>query len=82
MTEAARLQFSFINGGGEIITVPNLIGETFELMIPWEYLKSKPNKTVSKVLINLSSKDSKLQVPLSGHVSLKTTWMPFDLLDK
>lgn len=82
MTDATKLQFSFINGGGEITTVPHLIGETFELMIPWKYLKSKPNKEVSKVLINLSSKDTKLQLPLSGGVKIKSTWMDFNFMDK
>jgi len=82
MTDATKLQFSFINGGGEIITVPNLIGETFELMIPWEYVKSKPNKGSSQVLIKLSSKDTKLQLPLSGDVKIKSTWMDFNFMHK
>ena len=84
MTDATKLQFSFINGGGEITTVSNLIGETFELMIPWKYLSSKQNKNKSKVMINLKSKGSKLQRPLVGDKAVKVNWLDFEFnfLDK
>jgi hypothetical protein len=75
MTDATRLQFSYINGGGEITTVPDLVGETFELLIPWGLISSKPNVENANVLINLSSKGSKLQVPLTGDPSVKKTWL-------
>ena len=82
MTDATVLQFSYINGGGEITTLPNLIGETFELTIPWTQLNTKQNKGKSKVMINLSSKGTKLQVPLAGDSGLKDTWMDFEFSEK
>ena len=77
MTDAIKLQFSYINGGGDIATVSSLIGETFELMIPWDQLTSKPSKENAKVLITLTSKGSILQVPLAGKSSTKDTWLDF-----
>ncbi len=77
MTDATKLQFSYINGGGDISTVPNLVGETFELLIPWEFLESEPTDKNAKVLINLSSKGSKIQVPLAGNSSIKESWLNF-----
>lgn len=79
MTDATKLQFSYINGGGEISTVPNLIGETFELIIPWEYLSSDPGEGRAKVMINLSSKGSKIQVPLDGNSLVQSTWLKMEI---
>ena len=77
MTDATELQFNYILASGKIASVDNLIGETFELMIPWEYLTSKPDEGGAKVLINLSSKGSRIQVPLAGDTLSKATWLDF-----
>ena len=81
MTDATKLQFSYINGGGEISTVPNLVGETFELKIPWKYLTSKPDESMIKMITNLSSKGSKIQVPLSGDSSRQSTWLKMKMIN-
>ncbi|GAA4958225.1 glycoside hydrolase family 2 protein [Algibacter aquimarinus] len=79
MTDATSLQFSYINGGGEITTVPSLVGETFEVKIPWEQLNSKPNKKKLKVMLNLSSKSTTLQQPITGNKADKASWLDFKL---
>ncbi|SEQ77384.1 Glycosyl hydrolases family 2, sugar binding domain [Hyunsoonleella jejuensis] len=79
MTDATALQFSYINGGGDITTVTRLVGETFELKIPWEQLNSKPNKKKLKVMLNLSSKGTILQLPITGNKVNKASWLDFRL---
>jgi hypothetical protein len=81
MTDATKLQFSYINGGGDITTLYNLVGETYELTIPWGQLTSRQSKEKSKVMIHLGSKGTKLQVPLTADKGLKDTWMDFKFSD-
>lgn len=75
MTDATILQFRYIEGGGHLTTVQNLVGETFELSIPWEILKSKPEKLKNKAMIMLESKDSKIQLPLSASTDSDKNWL-------
>lgn len=80
MTDATKLQFSYINGGGDITTVPSLVGQTFEAMIPMKLLSEKLKSEVN-VLINLSSKGSKLQMPLAASLENEATWLKMKVND-
>jgi hypothetical protein len=75
MTDASALQFNYIHKSGETKTVDNLIGETFEIMIPWNILNIKPSEEIFKVLITVSAKGSKLQVPLKANSQSKENWL-------
>lgn len=75
MTDATKLQFSYINGGGEISTVNSLVGETFELLIPWGLLNSKPIDEPLKTMISIESKGTKLQMPISTSAESQTDWL-------
>ena len=75
LTDATILQFSFIQKSGKIAVLENLTGATFELMIPWDSLTSKPSDESSRALITVSSKGSKLQVPLTAGEESRENWM-------
>ena len=75
MTDATLLQFSYILKSGKITTMESLIGECFEMSIPWDLLHSDPSVTRWKSLVSVESKGSKLQVPLSATLNSKENWL-------
>lgn len=75
MTDATKLQFSYISGGGSITTVSSLVGETYEVLIPWDQLKSKASDKNSRAMISLESKGWKILEPLSASPKSKETWL-------
>lgn len=75
MTDATRLQFNFIHKSGQIVNVEELTGETFELKIPWDLLKSKVSDENQKALITVSARGSKIQVPLSANPLSDEHWL-------
>ncbi len=74
MTDATKLEFRYISGDGSMNMAKNLVGETFELIIPWGLLSSKASDKTAKTLITIQSNDSKLQVPLSAKPTGKANW--------
>lgn len=75
MTDATKLEFRYISGDGSMNMAKNLVGETFELIIPWELLESKASDKTAKTLITIQSHDSKLQVPLSAKSTTQENWL-------
>ncbi len=75
MTDATNLHFNYILASGKIASVQNLIGETFELMIPWQLLKHKSTDESVRSIVSLESKETKIQVPLAEDSSLKSNWL-------
>jgi hypothetical protein len=75
LTDASNLQFNYIFKSGEIRSVDDLIGETFEMAIPWELLRSTASNNVWKALITIEAKGSKLQVPLSANPASNDNWL-------
>jgi hypothetical protein len=56
-------------------TESSLVGETFELSIPWDLLKSTPQQKEWKSFITVEAKGSKLQVPVSANPDTKDKWL-------
>jgi len=79
LTDASTLQFDYILKSGQIAHAESLIGETFEIKIPWRLLKSKPSQASGKVLTTLSSRDSKLQVPFTAEPVTPASWLSIRL---
>lgn len=79
MTDAINLRFDYILASGKIASVDNLNGETFELKIPWEMLKSKRSDEKVKALISIQSKDTKIQTPFSASPTNRDTWLDMKL---
>jgi hypothetical protein len=76
MTDATPLQFNYIHASGKITNVDHLVGETFELKIPWKMLRIKPTEPDVKGLFSISSRESVIQVPLSGNQDSQEHWWP------
>jgi hypothetical protein len=79
MTDAALLQFSYILKSGKIATMEGLIGECFEMAIPWDLLHSSSADGEWKSLVSVESKGSKLQVPLSATLNSRENWLKMTL---
>jgi hypothetical protein len=79
MTDAIKLQFNYTHASGKIKTWDKMIGETFELKIPWELLKTKATNQKGKALFTLENKDNKIQVPLKGEINNKENWLPIEI---
>lgn len=82
MTDVTKLQFDYIHASGKIATKETLIGETFELKIPWELLKTKPTDVKGKAFFTLENKDNKIQVPLSADRMNKANWLSLEIKDE
>lgn len=78
MTDATKLQFNFIHASGKIHTWDKMIGETFELEIPWKLLKIKPTDTKGKAMFTLENKTNKIQMPLKAATDSKENWLPIE----
>ncbi|WP_445737153.1 glycoside hydrolase family 2 protein [Mariniflexile sp.] len=79
LTDATKLQFSYIQKSGKIASFDNLIGDTFELKIPWELLQSKSSDKQPKAFISLKSRNSKIQVPLEADELSQAKWLPMQI---
>jgi hypothetical protein len=79
LTDATKLQFSYIQKSGKIDSYDNLIGATFELKIPWEFLKSNYTNKQPKAFISLKSRNSKIQVPLEADELSEANWLPMKI---
>lgn len=75
MTDAANLQFNYILASGKITSVDHLIGETYELMIPWELLQTKLSEKSYRGIISLTSKGWTIEVPANGNSTVESRWM-------
>lgn len=75
MTDATELQFNFMHASGKIKTMDHLVGETFEMKIPWSLLQTKSNSKKGKALFSLENKISKIQLPLKADSENKDNWM-------
>lgn len=81
LTDATQLQFSYIVASGKIASVENLIGNTFELKIPWELLRSTPSQNHNAASLTLTARGSKIQVPANASSANSDTWMPTRLVE-
>jgi hypothetical protein len=79
LTDAAKMQFSYIQKSGKIASYENLMGATFELEIPWELLQSNFSDKQPKAFITLKSRDSKIQVPLAADNLSQENWLPMKI---
>ncbi|MDW5288117.1 glycoside hydrolase family 2 protein [Formosa sp. PL04] len=79
MTDATKLQFNYIHASGKINTWNKMKGQTFELQIPWDLLKTKPTDIKGQALITLENKENKIQMPLKGDKIDKTNWLPLEI---
>lgn len=75
LTDASALQFDYIFKSGEIKRVPSLIGDTYELCIPWDLLNTSIENEEWKALWTISAKGSKLQFPLSAKPDSQNRWL-------
>lgn len=75
LTDAVDLQFIYIYKSGQIRRESSLIGETYEMSIPWNLLKSTPQQKEWKSFMTVEAKGSKLQVPVSADPVSKDKWM-------
>ncbi len=84
MTDATRLQFDYIHASGKIATLNQVSGQTFEVTVPWDILKSITAQKPLQTLISLESKETKIQEPLKANPSSKNHWldMKFSHQDK
>jgi hypothetical protein len=79
LTDATKLQFSYIQKSGKIYSYENLIGTTFELKIPWKLLQSSFSDKQPKAFISLKSRGSKIQVPLEADELSMLKWLPMKI---
>lgn len=75
LIDAVDFQFIYIHKSGQIRRASSLIGETFELSIPWNLLKSNPQQKEWKSFMTVEAKGSKLQVPVSANPDTKDKWL-------
>ncbi|WP_262503077.1 glycoside hydrolase family 2 TIM barrel-domain containing protein [Polaribacter glomeratus] len=79
MTDATKLQFNFIHASGKINTWDKMVGNTFELKIPWKLISTKPEEKKGKALFILQNETNKIQMPLKADVNNKENWLEIEI---
>ncbi|MBD5780040.1 hypothetical protein IEN85_11115 [Pelagicoccus sp. NFK12] len=75
LTDATRLQFSYILASGKIASVDNLTGNTFEIKVPWDLLKTEATDKQVRALFTLFARGSKIQMPPNASAASPKTWL-------